>query len=53
MHAADKRIGNVGARALAALLKRNTTLKTLNLRGARLCARWLGRGAMWLLLVGA
>ena len=45
--AAGKGIGDVGARALAALLKKNTTLKTLKLWGARLLARWLGRGAMW------
>jgi hypothetical protein len=37
--AAGKKIGDVGARALAALLEKNTTLKTLKLNGARLCAR--------------
>ena len=42
LHAAGKRIGDVGARALAALLEKNTTLKTLILESARLCARWRG-----------
>ena len=47
MHAADNGIGDDGARALATSLEKNTTLEKLNLHGARLCARWLGRGAMW------
>ena len=47
VHAADNGIGADGARALATSLEKNTTLVTLNLAGARLCARWLGRGAMW------
>ncbi len=44
MHAADNDIGDDGARALAASLKKNTTLKELNLFGARLCVRggWVG-----------
>ena len=40
-------IGANGARALAISLEKNTTLVTLGLNSARLCARWLGRGAMW------
>ena len=39
MRAAGKRIGDVGARALAALLEKNTTLTTLYLGCAQLCAR--------------
>jgi len=39
VHAAGKRIGDVGARALAALLEKNTTLTTLYLGCAQLCAR--------------
>jgi len=41
LHAAGK-IGDVGARALATSLEKNTTLKKLNLESARLCARWRG-----------
>jgi hypothetical protein len=46
VHAAGKRIGDVGARALAALLEKNTTLTTLYLGCAQLCARggWGGGG---------
>ena len=40
-------IGDDGASALATSLEKNTTLEELMLYGARLCARWLGRGAMW------
>ena len=47
MHAAGNDIGDDGASALATSLEKNTTLKELDLYGARLCARWLGRGAMW------
>ena len=47
MHAAGNGIGADGARALATSLEKNTTLEMLNLGSARLCARWLGRGAMW------
>jgi hypothetical protein len=47
VRAAGKRIGDVGARALAALLEKNTTLTTLYLGCAQLCARWLGMGGMW------
>jgi hypothetical protein len=39
LHAAGKKIGAKGARALAASLKKNKTLVTLWLYGARLCAR--------------
>jgi hypothetical protein len=38
VHAADNGIGDDGARALAASLE-NTTLETLDLDRARLCAR--------------
>ena len=47
MHAADNNIGDDGARALATSLEKNTALTSLDLSSARLCARWLGRGAMW------
>ena len=47
MHAAGNGIGDDGASALATSLEKNTTLVTLYLECARLCARWLGRGAMW------
>ena len=43
MHAADNKIGDDGARALAISLEKNRTLTRLDLEGARLCARWLGR----------
>ncbi len=48
MHAADNKIGDDGARALAASLQKNTTLETLHLSGARLCAGggWVG-GDVW------
>ena len=54
LHAAGKKICAKGARALAALLERNTTLKMLNLNCARLCARWRGFGwrSRFLSLVG-
>jgi hypothetical protein len=39
VHAAGNEIGDDGARALAVSLEKNTTLKTIDLRGARLCAR--------------
>jgi hypothetical protein len=39
VHAAGNKIGADGARALAASLEKNTTLKTLNLYSAPLCAR--------------
>ena len=43
VHAADNKIGDDGARALAISLEKNRTLTRLDLEGARLCARWLGR----------
>ena len=46
LHAAVNVIGDVGARALAALLEKNKTLKELNLGGARLCARGGWEGGM-------
>ena len=38
VHAADNKIGNDGARALAASLEKNRTLTMLGLEGAQLCA---------------
>ncbi len=48
MHAAGNNIGDDGVRALAASLEKNTTLETLDLDGAQLCAHggW-GGGDVW------
>jgi hypothetical protein len=46
VHAAGNGIGVDGVRALAASLEKNTTLETLDLGGARLCARGGWEGGM-------
>jgi hypothetical protein len=47
VHAAGNDIGTHGARALAASLEKNTTLKTLILESARLYSRSGWEGGMW------